>query len=90
MMSDIDWNAIAEQAANKTDAEFKTQLAGLTSLKTTEIDVFIKESNITNTNALSVLKEINNASLSNTQKATAIANIENGVGFLVKLVSKVV
>lgn len=89
-MSDIDWNAIAEQAANKTDAEFKTQLAGLTSLKTTEIDVFIKESNITNTNALSVLKEINNASLSNTQKATAIANIENGVGFLVKLVSKVV
>lgn len=89
-MGDIDWNAIAEQAANKTDAEFKTQLAGLTSLKTTEIDVFIKESNITNTNALSVLKEINNASLSNSQKATAIANIENGVGFLVKLASKVV
>ena len=37
-----------------------------------------------------VLKEINNATLSNDQKANAIANIQNGVGFLVKLVSKVV
>lgn len=89
-MSNIDWNALAEKAATQTDSEFKNQLADLTSLKTSEIDTFISESNITNTDALSVLKEINNATLSNDQKANAIANIQNGVGFLVKLVSKVV
>jgi hypothetical protein len=89
-MSDIDWNALAEKATNQTDAEFKTQLAGLTSLKTSEIDTFITESNISNQDALSVLKEINNTALSNNQKANSISNIQNGVGFLVKLVSKVV
>lgn len=89
-MSDIDWNALAEKAANQTDTEFKNQLAGLTSLKTSEIDTFISESNISNANALAVLKEINNATLSNNQKANSISNIQNGVGFLVKLVSKVV
>ena len=89
-MSDIDWSALAEKAVSQTDAEFKSQLAGLTSLKTSDIDVFISESNISNTNALAVLKEINNASLSNNDKASAISNIQNGVGFLVKLVSKVV
>lgn len=89
-MSNIDWDALAKQAGNQTDMEFKNQLAGLTSLKTSEIDTFISESNITNADALSVLKEINNASLSNNDKANAISNINNGVGFLVKLVSKVV
>lgn len=89
-MSDIDWSALAEKAASQTDAEFKNQIAGLTSLKTSEIDTFITESNITNTDALSVLKEINNATLSNNEKANAISNIQNGVRFLVKLVSKVV
>ena len=89
-MSDIDWHSLAEQAANQTDIEFKNKLAGLTSLKTSEIDAFISESNISNANALAVLKEINNAATTNNQKANAIGNIQNGVGFLVKLVSKVV
>ena len=89
-MSDIDWSALAEKAGSQTDLEFKNQLAGLTNLKTSDIDTFITESNISNTNALAVLKEINNASLSNNDKASAISNIQNGVGFLVKLVSKVV
>ncbi|WP_375240288.1 hypothetical protein [Polaribacter sp.] len=39
---------------------------------------------------MAVLKEINNATLSNNEKANAISNIQNGVSFLVKLVSKVV
>ncbi|WP_298882985.1 hypothetical protein [uncultured Polaribacter sp.] len=89
-MSDIDWNALAEQAGNQTDTDLKNQLASLTSLKTVEIDSFISESKITNANAVKVLQQINDASLANNQKATAISNIQNGVGFLVKLVSKVV
>ena len=89
-MSTIDWNAIAEQAAYQTNQEFNTQLAGLTSLKVSEIDTFIAESKITNSNAVKVLKEINDATASNNQKATAITNIDNGVGFLVRLVSKII
>ncbi|MCL7752591.1 hypothetical protein [Polaribacter sp. Z022] len=89
-MSDIDWNALAEQAGNQTDTDLKNQLASLTSLKTVEIDSFISESKITNANAVKVLQQINDASLANNQKATAISNIQNGVGFLIKLVSKVV
>ena len=89
-MSDIDWNALAEQAGNQTDIELKNQLAGLTSLKTAEIDSFISESKISNANAVKVLQQINDASMANNEKASAISNIKNGVGFLVKLVSKVV
>jgi hypothetical protein len=89
-MSDIDWNALAEKAGSQTNLEFKNQLAGLTNLKTKDIDTYISESEITNNDALQVLKQINDASLSNNDKASAILNIKNGVGFLIKLVSKVV
>lgn len=89
-MSDINWNDLAQNAASQTDAELNTKMASLTSLKVTEIDAFIAESSITNTNAIKVLQEINNATTSNNQKANAISNINNGVGFLIRLVSKVV
>ncbi|WP_034058079.1 hypothetical protein [Lacinutrix jangbogonensis] len=89
-MADIDWSDLAEKAASQTDAELNTQMASLTSLKVTEIDAFIAESNISNANAIKVLQEINAATSSNCQKATAIANINNGVGFLIRIVSKVV
>jgi hypothetical protein len=86
----IDWDALANKAAQQTDTQFNKELAILTSLNTTEIDKFIADSNISNENAVKVLKEINNATNSNNQKATAIASIDNGVGFLVSLVGKVV
>jgi hypothetical protein len=86
----IDWDALANKAAQQTDGQFSKELAMLTSLNTTEIDKFIADSNISNENAVKVLKEIKNATNSNNQKATAIASIDNGVGFLVSLVGKVV
>lgn len=86
----IDWDALANKAAQQTDAEFSDELAKLTSLNTTEINSFISESSISNANAVKVLQEIKNATSSNNQKATAIASIDNGVGFLVSLVGKVV
>ncbi|MEH6537552.1 MAG: hypothetical protein V7719_14230 [Psychroserpens sp.] len=89
-MSDINWDDLAENAAAQTDSDFNTQMASLTSLKVTEIDNFIAQSNISNANAVKVLKEINDAAKSNNQKAQAITSINNGVGFLVGLVSKVV
>jgi len=89
-MSDINWDDLANQAASQTDAEFNTQMASLTSLKVSEIDNFIAQSTITNANAVKVLKEINDATASNNEKADAIANVDRGVNFLVSLVSKIV
>ena len=86
----IDWDALANKAASQTDDQFKTELASLTQLDVGDVDTFIKESAITNSNAVSVLKELNNATLSNNQKANAIASIDKGVGFLVSLVGKIV
>ncbi|WP_299108768.1 hypothetical protein [uncultured Tenacibaculum sp.] len=89
-MATIDWNKLAEQAGNQTDAEFNQQITQLTNLNLTEVDSFISESKITNDNALKVLKVIDNATLSNNEKANSISTIENGIGFLVKLASKVI
>ncbi|CAM1354073.1 hypothetical protein [Tenacibaculum halocynthiae] len=89
-MSTINWNKIANEAASQTDSEFNTQITSLTNLNITEVDTFIQESNISNANALKVLKIIGNATDNNNSKATAISTIENGVNFLVKLASKIV
>jgi len=89
-MSTIDWDNLAEQAGKQTDSEFQTTIASLTRLSISEVDKFINESNISNENAIKVLKEINAAAASNTAKADAIANIDNGVNFLVSLAHKLV
>lgn len=89
-MSDIDFIKIASQAALQTDAEFYKQLASLTKLKTPEVAQFISNSKITNENALKTLGVISNATLANNEKASKIANVKNGIGFLIQLVSKVV
>ncbi|WP_046757027.1 hypothetical protein [Kordia jejudonensis] len=89
-MSDIDWSKLANEAASQTDQQFNTTIASLTRMSITEIDTFIKESQISNENAIKVLKEINNATASNNAKADAIANIDNGVNFLVSLANRIV
>ncbi|MFD0964488.1 hypothetical protein [Pseudofulvibacter geojedonensis] len=89
-MPSINWNQLAEQAANQTNSQFASQIANLTSMSTTEITSFIQESAISNANAIKVLQEIDHATNSNSQKANAIANIQNGIGFLVSIATKVV
>ncbi|EDP94854.1 hypothetical protein U8527_08040 [Kordia algicida OT-1] len=89
-MSDIDWDNLANQAADQTDTEFQTTIASLTRISIKEIDEFIKESQISNANAMKVLKEISDATASNTAKADAIANIDNGVNFLVSIANRIV
>ena len=89
-MGAINWNTIAQQAASQTDAEFNQQLASLTNLKVSEVDALIKESKITNANAVKTLKLIDDATASNNEKAKALSNIENGFGFVISLVSKLI
>lgn len=90
MSTPIDWDSIANAAATQTDTEFNTTIASLTRVSLSEIDEFIKESNISNANVIKVLQEINNAAASNTAKASAISNIDNGVEFLVSLANRIV
>lgn len=89
-MDSIDWNSLSEKAVAQTNQEFSEELANLTNLKADEINNFIAQSKISNENAVKVLKEINNSTLDNNQKATAIKNIENGVEFIINIVSKIV
>ena len=89
-MSKINWDDLAEKAASLTDAKLNKELASLTRLNLTEVDAFIKQSKITNENALKVLKGINDTTISNNNKVKTITNIENGVSFLIRLASKVV
>ena len=89
-MSEIDWDSLAYQAAAQTDTELNTTIASLTKMSISEVDQFIKESSISNANAIKVLKEINDAVASNTAKVDAIMNIDNGINFLVSLANKIV
>ena len=73
MNEEVDWDNLANEAADQTDSEFNTTIASLTRMSISEIDEFIKQSEITNANAIKVLKEINDAAASNTAKADAIA-----------------
>lgn len=90
MNDEVNWDDLANEAANQTDAQFNTTIASLTRMSIAEIDQFIAESKITNANAIAVLKEINDATASNTAKADAIANIDSGVSFLVSLANRIV
>jgi hypothetical protein len=90
MNDGVNWDNLANEAAAQTDAEFNTTIASLTRMSISEIDAFIKQSEITNANAIKVLKEINDAAASNTAKADAITNITNGVSFLVSLANRIV
>ncbi|QJP35354.1 hypothetical protein F0365_13570 [Nonlabens sp. Ci31] len=78
---DIDWDALANNAGEQTDQQFHEEIAKLTSMNTTDIEPFNLAGNISNANAVKVLQEINDATKSNNEKATAITNIDNGVGF---------
>lgn len=89
-MVPIDWDKLAQNAANQSDKNFISELASLTDLKTSEIDSFIAESNIINSNLIKVLQEIKDATKSNADKADVISNIENGVEFLISLASKII
>ncbi|WP_428742693.1 hypothetical protein [Tenacibaculum sp.] len=89
-MESINWNTIAQQAASQTDAEFNQQLSNLTHLDVSEVDDLIKESKITNANAIKTLKLIDDAMATNNEKAKALSNIENGIGFVISLVSKLI
>lgn len=86
----IDWNQIAKDAANATDAHFSSQISSLTKFDDAEIQKLIFETGISKQNFANVLKEIKDASKSNEAKAAAIKNISKGLDVLVAIAGKLI
>ena len=85
-----DWKKIAIDAREKTNEHFKDQISSLTRLTSNEIENLITETGISKTDLTSVLKEVEDATKSNEEKAAAISNINNGVNLLVGIAKKVI
>lgn len=86
----INWDEIAKEAGRSTDEQFKSQISDLTRLNNEEIESLINETGISNQDLANVLKEIKDATKSNTAKANAINNISKGVNLLVSLAGKLI
>jgi len=84
------WDQIAKDAANATDAHFSSQISSLTKLNDAQIQTLISETGISKPNFAIVLKEIKDASKSNEAKATAIKNISKGLDVLVAIAGKLI
>jgi hypothetical protein len=84
----IDWNKIAADAGTQTDEAFKTKISSLTSLDDEEIIALMQHTGIDKKNFALVLKEVQDATKSNNDKATAIKNINNGISLLVEIARK--
>ncbi|TBX66139.1 hypothetical protein EZL74_11160 [Flavobacterium silvisoli] len=86
----IDWDKIAENAANSTDEHFSNQISGLTRLNDNEIQKLIFDTGISKQDLVTILKEVQDATKSNEAKARAINNIDKGIQTLVAIASKLI
>jgi methionyl-tRNA synthetase len=88
-MPELTIDEILEKAKTDTDNKFKNKVSSLTTLTNTEIDNLISTTGIKKENFAAVLKEINDATKSNDEKAKAIGSISKGVSLLVGIAKKV-
>lgn len=84
-----DWNRIADEATEATDAHFATQIASLTRLNSAEINTLISESGISKHDLATVFKVLKESTTTNEAKANAIRNTSKGLQVLVALAAKV-
>lgn len=82
------WDKIAAEAAEATKAEFANKISSLTSLSDSEITMIMSKSGISKEDFAKLLHVVKEASGSNRAKATAISNINKGVGALIEIVKK--
>jgi len=87
-MVERNWEDLAEKASSETQTDLKKQLEALAKINLSEVEDFLKQSLISRENASKVLKEIEDATKSNSEKALAISTVNKGVAFLVSLVAK--
>jgi len=85
-----DWDDIANQAAKATDEQLANQIASLSQLNDTEIQKIVQQTGISKKDMQKILKVVNDASLSNEEKANSIKNIGNGINILAAIAKKLV
>lgn len=83
-----DLKKTVKNAALKTDQQFVNQIASLTRLQGPELQAIMSESGIDQDDLKSVLEIVKQATLSNQQKAAAIAKVNKGLGFLIGVAEK--
>ncbi|WP_047449638.1 hypothetical protein [Alistipes sp. ZOR0009] len=83
-----DWDDIANQAAKATDEQLANQIASLSQLNDTEIQKIVQQTGISKKDMQKILKVVNDASLSNEEKANSIKNIGNGINILAAIAKK--
>lgn len=89
-MGKIDWKKIAEQAREKTNKEFREEMANLVRLNDNDIERVMKESNIDSERFSEVMRLVNDSTLTNNKKAKAIEQIDNGLRMLIGIVERLV
>lgn len=88
MPQDINWDQIINNAAQKTDQQFSSEISSLSRLNDQEINSIVNDSGISQKDLASVIKALKDATLSNQNKANAIASITGGVKALVGIAEK--
>lgn len=88
MPQDINWDQIINNAAQKTDQQFSSEISSLSRLNDQEINSIVNDSGISQKDLANVIKALTDATLSNQNKANAIANITGGVKALVGIAEK--
>jgi hypothetical protein len=83
-----DWDDIANQAAKATDEQLANQIASLSQLNDTEIQKIVQQTGISKKDMQKILKVVNDASLSNEEKANSIKSIGNGINILAAIAKK--
>ncbi|MBN2174005.1 MAG: hypothetical protein JW731_07735 [Bacteroidales bacterium] len=83
-----DWKKIAEEIGNQTDEQFRSSISSLIRLNDDEIENLINETGISRENLVKVLEVVRDATKTNSDKATAINNINKGMSLLVGLAGK--
>ncbi len=83
-----DFKKIAKNAALKTDAHFAEKIASLTRLQGPELQAIMEKSGIDKDALSELLNVVKKSTLSNQQKAAAIAKVNNGLGFLIGVAEK--
>lgn len=86
----IDWNQIANDAANETDEHFANKISSLTRFNDTEINQIIYETGISKQDLANILKEVKDTAKSNESKANAVKNIGKGIDALVAITSRLI
>lgn len=86
----INWDEIAKKAGETTDEQFKNQISSLTRLNDSEIESLINDTGISKKDLANVIKEIKDATKSNTAKAQAIQKISKGVDALISIVGRLI